>query len=135
MTVLLIRISPPVGQGILEKNKSESGLDNANIPANAQYFYTEEDKKTFSGDPAKFLEYRKALEVEINIGFDMFILGSETSKMAQQAIKEEMYRRIGPGHEELKEKLIPTWPPGCKFFITTCIHLQTNTFFLCQADE
>ncbi len=25
-----------------------------------------------------------------------------------------MYRRIGPGHEELKEKLIPSWPPGCR---------------------
>lgn len=27
---------------------------------------------------------------------------------------QEMHRRIGPGHEELKEKLIPSWPPGCR---------------------
>lgn len=43
----------------------------------------------------------------------MFIRGSETSKAAEASMRAEMLARIGPGHEELKEKLIPSWPPGC----------------------
>lgn len=29
-------------------------------------------------------------------------------------ITEEMNRRIGPGHEKLKEFIIPNWAPGCR---------------------
>jgi cation diffusion facilitator CzcD-associated flavoprotein CzcO len=29
-------------------------------------------------------------------------------------MRAEMYRRLGPGHDELKERLIPKWPPGCR---------------------
>lgn len=47
--------------------------------------------------------------------FDIFIDGSETSKGAQEAMTNEMTRRLGPGNEELKEKLIPKWAPGCKW--------------------
>src|SRR5947209_17515931 len=25
-----------------------------------------------------------------------------------------MHRRMGPGHEELKERIIPKWAPGCR---------------------
>ena len=43
--------------------------------------------------------------------------------MAKQAMMEEMKRRIGPGHDDLKEKMIPQWPPGCKLYGV----LQDNT--------
>jgi hypothetical protein len=46
--------------------------------------------------------------------FNTYINGSETSVKAKEAVEAEMLRRIGPGHEELKKELIPSWPPGCK---------------------
>ena len=36
------------------------------------------------------------------------------SKHFRTAVTEEMKRRMGTGHEELKSRLIPTWAPGCR---------------------
>lgn len=60
------------------------------------------------------MEYRQKLERNANAGFEFWIQGTEASKTAQAAMTKEMERRIGPGHEELKKKLIPSWPPGCR---------------------
>ncbi|KAL3442014.1 hypothetical protein BJX65DRAFT_321727 [Aspergillus insuetus] len=79
-----------------------------------QHYYTEEEKKRFRDDPEYFLKFRKDMEVEFNLGFDMFIEGTEMSMTAQESLTKEMKRRIGPGHEELKKRLIPTFPPGCR---------------------
>lgn len=67
----------------------------------------------------------------------MYIAGSDTSIAVEAAMREEMNRRIGPGHEELKSKLIPSFPPGCKRLTpgdgylealvqpnTTCVHKE-----------
>jgi hypothetical protein len=58
----------------------------------------------------------------LNSMFDMYLYinKSETSIKAKGA-KSEMLCRIGPGHEDLKEKLIPSWPPGCKPAPDSCI--------------
>ncbi|KAK5092888.1 hypothetical protein LTR24_004802 [Lithohypha guttulata] len=108
-------ISPPVGGEILQAEKQKEGDQQA--PAQsvaAQYFYTEEEKQRFREDPKHLLEYRQGLEAPVNLLFDMFIAGSETSKQAEILMRKEMNRRIGEGHEELKAKLIPSWPPGCR---------------------
>ncbi|KIW94319.1 uncharacterized protein Z519_05635 [Cladophialophora bantiana CBS 173.52] len=107
-------ISPPVGGQVLQEDKSHSSDANQKQAPQAQYWYTEEDKKKFREDPQALLEYRKKLESSVNNLFDMFIAGSETSKWAEKLMREEMHRRIGPGHEELKQKLIPSWAPGCR---------------------
>lgn len=80
----------------------------------AQYYYSEEEKKQFRENPQQHLEYRQSLEGAANMLFDMFIANSKTSEEAETNMRAEMHRRIGEGHEELKEKLIPSWPPGCK---------------------
>ncbi|KAH0847215.1 hypothetical protein AYO21_02604 [Fonsecaea monophora] len=107
-------ISPPVGGQVLEEDKSHSSDSKQAQAPQAQYWYTEEDKKKFREDPQALLEYRRKLESSVNNLFDMFIAGSETSQWAEKLMREEMHRRIGPGHEELKEKLIPKWAPGCR---------------------
>lgn len=108
-------ISPPVGGQILEEDKSHSSDQMQKQNPQAQYWYTEEEKRHFREDPHALLEYRKKLESSVNNLFDMFIAGSETSKWAEKLMRQEMHRRIGPGHEALKEKLIPKWAPGCMF--------------------
>ena len=44
----------------------------------------------------------------------MYQQGSEMSNAFRKLITEEMHRRIGPGHEELKKHIIPKWSPGCR---------------------
>ncbi|KAF2117373.1 cyclohexanone monooxygenase [Lophiotrema nucula] len=109
-------ISPPVGGAILgEEKASAMKMDGmSDQPEGAQYYYTEEEKKRFREDPEHLLMYRQKLESSVNSLFDMFIRGSDVSQAAELTMREEMLRRIGPGHEELKAKLIPSWSPGCR---------------------
>ena len=106
-------ISPPVGGNVLEEDKKHSSDETQRENNQGQYWYTEEEKKRFREDPQSLYEYRYKLESAMNGRFDIFVAGSEASKMAEKIMRKEMHRRIGPGHEELKEKLIPKWAPGC----------------------
>lgn len=83
-------------------------------PGQRQYKFTEADKKRFSDDPEYFLRFRKEIEAEINVLFDMYISGSETQTKFRDVIEKEMLRRLGPGNEKLKEFLIPKWGVGCR---------------------
>ena len=83
-------------------------------PSGAQYLYTDEERRRFKDNPDELLSYRKKLELQFTSTFDVFIAGSKASQDAQKFMREEMYRRIGPGHEKLKESLIPSWAPGCR---------------------
>jgi hypothetical protein len=80
----------------------------------SQHFFTKEEIQRFKDNPEYHLQYRKKLESAINNIFEMYIKDSETSKGAQENMVKEMNRRIGPGHEDLKKSLIPSWPPGCR---------------------
>ena len=75
---------------------------------------SEAEKKRFREDPEYHLEYRRNQEIEMNKTTSLYIKGSEVSKAVKKQMTAEMIRRIGPGHEELKKKLIPEWSPGCK---------------------
>ncbi len=103
-------ISQPFGISHLENNAP----DKQKVVPGTQYFYSEEEKKRFREDPEYHLKYRRDLEIMLNEGFDVFIKDSPQSQQAEETIKAEMLRRIGPGHEKIKERLIPDFPPGCK---------------------
>jgi len=112
-------ISPPFGGGVLEEDlrkapKGKDGEDAAPEPGKRQYTFTDKDKAKFKNDPEYFLMFRKRIEAEINSLFGMYQQGSEMSDAFRAAITEEMHRRIGPGHEKLKEFIIPKWSPGCR---------------------
>ncbi|KAL6849718.1 hypothetical protein ACO1O0_009261 [Amphichorda felina] len=105
-------ISPPFGGGVLESDLRKG--DTNDQPGNRQYTFTEEDKKRFRDDPAYHLDFRKRIEAEINSLFGMYQQGSDMSDTFRKVITEEMNRRMGPGHEKLKEFIIPKWSPGCR---------------------
>lgn len=44
----------------------------------------------------------------------MYKQGSELSDTFRTIITDEMHRRLGPGHEELKKFIVPKWSPGCR---------------------
>lgn len=105
-------ISPPFGGGVLEADlrKGEEGEE----PGKRQYKFTEADKQRFRDDPEYHLNFRRRIEAEINSLFGMFHQNSDMNNMFRTVITEEMHRRIGPGHEKLKEWIIPKWAPGCR---------------------
>jgi cation diffusion facilitator CzcD-associated flavoprotein CzcO len=124
-------IAPPIAEDMLRKaivttagaggaggavtnDKTTTVATAAAAALGAQYLYTDEEKRRFRDNPAELLAYRKELEARFNTMFDVFRAGSDASKSAQTYMREEMLRRIGPGHEDLKTHLIPTWPPGCR---------------------
>ncbi|OAG35207.1 hypothetical protein AYO21_10605 [Fonsecaea monophora] len=107
-------ISPPVAGDILEADKTTSTDKEASKRPEAQYYYTEEEKRRFREDPEALTTYRRNFEIEFNKMFDMFIQGTDAARLAKEFMTEEMKRRIGPGHEELKERMIPKWPVGCR---------------------
>lgn len=109
-------IAPPIAVDILQQTKVESGEAAQEDPGRGpvQHHYTEEEKKSFRESPGELLAYRKELESKFNRMFEIFVSGSDASKTAKEFMKAEILRRIGPGHEDLKQKLIPTWSPGCR---------------------
>lgn len=105
-------ISPPFGGGVLESDLRKG--DTGDQPGERQYTFTDDDKKKFANDPEYHLWFRKRIEAEINSLFGMYQQGSEMSNAFRKLITEEMHRRIGPGHEQLKKHMIPKWSPGCR---------------------
>lgn len=119
------RISPPVGGAVLEATKKISTDTNQAERPDAQYIYTEQEKQKFRDDPDALLQFRKDLEASFNSMGEIFIRGHEVSKNAEKHMRAEMERRIGPGHVELKQRLIPTWAVGCKYPQQQCLfHLD-----------
>ncbi|KAH5723270.1 hypothetical protein HBI17_248100 [Parastagonospora nodorum] len=107
-------ISPPVATDILAATKVTSHDAAERDRLDAQYCYTAEEKERYRRDPESLLELRRKIEIGFNNTFDFFVMGSEAQKITRTYMEAEMKRRIGPGHEDLKEKLIPKWSPGCR---------------------
>lgn len=110
-------ISPALGGSVALQFQDEVGHEGADAKAenkHEQFTFTEEEKKKFRQDPEFHLKFRKRIEAEFNTLADMFIFGSSVQKQVEQMMIQQMEARIGPGHEELKAKLIPQWPPGCR---------------------
>lgn len=79
-----------------------------------RHYYTEQEKQAFRNDESFHLAYRKLLESKMGKKFPVFIRGTEDNIRAKQMFKEDMLRKLGPGLDELKDKLIPEWSPGCR---------------------
>ncbi|KAF5010403.1 hypothetical protein FDECE_3455 [Fusarium decemcellulare] len=92
-------------------------LPNQSTRSDEQYAYSEDEKKTFREDPTSLVEYRKGIESRMNDNYGLFIKGSETVQQVRQFLLEEMDRRIGTGHEDLKKLLTPNWSPGCNWAV------------------
>lgn len=104
-------ISPPFGASALASDLQKGAETD---PGHRQYKFTEEDKKKFRENPEYHLHFRKRIEAEINGLFGMYRQGSDLSNLFRKVITDEMHRRMGPGHEELKSFIIPKWAPGCR---------------------
>ncbi|KIN03267.1 hypothetical protein OIDMADRAFT_119824 [Oidiodendron maius Zn] len=102
-------ISPQMGSDI---SKESTGGGDTRIVG--RHIYSEEEKHRFRTNKEFFLSYRKDLEARMTKSFPIFLRGSPLNLWARKAMRESMVAKIGPGHDELKENLIPDWSPGCR---------------------
>ncbi|KAF9876803.1 hypothetical protein CkaCkLH20_05649 [Colletotrichum karsti] len=77
------------------------------------FTYTEEQKNQFSQDPVAYLAHRKAIETKINASFPHNIASHPAQKMAREFVTERM-KRILKNDKTLTERLVPTFPMGCR---------------------
>jgi hypothetical protein len=117
-------ISPALGAnpGLRFQDEHDHATDGRK---HEQFAFTEEEKEQFRKNPDEHLQFRRRIEAEFNILVDMFIMGSPTQLAMHQVMVDQMKGRIGPGHEELKAKLIPNWAPGCRRITPGDAYLET----------
>ncbi|KAH8695334.1 hypothetical protein BGW36DRAFT_429212 [Talaromyces proteolyticus] len=102
-------ISPPWGYDAREAS-SESSDD---LPTH-EFVFTDSERAKFESDPDAYLLYRKKLETRLDKAFPIFLRDSPHSQYAKQVMRGIMEKRLGPGNEELKKKIIPEFSPGCR---------------------
>jgi cation diffusion facilitator CzcD-associated flavoprotein CzcO len=104
-------IAPPFGANVSNKEADPEAADPA---AAGKHKYTEKEKQRFREDPEYHLKYRTTIERQIaNGGWDMFNRGSELNLFVKGAMQDSMKQRLAH-RDDLKEKIIPTWSPGCR---------------------
>lgn len=88
---------------------------NGQVPGPAsKHHYIEAEKEKFRTDPDFHLAYRKKLESSLTEMFPLFLRGTTLNQQARKDMRESMLQKLGPGHEELKKRMIPDWSPGCR---------------------
>ncbi|KIW87486.1 uncharacterized protein Z519_11809 [Cladophialophora bantiana CBS 173.52] len=89
--------------------------ENSQTPAAVgKHYYIEAEKEKFRTDPEFHLQYRKRLESALTEMFPMFLRGTKLNVQARESMRASMLAKIGPGHDELKQRFIPQWSPGCR---------------------
>ncbi|TKA76661.1 hypothetical protein B0A55_02597 [Friedmanniomyces simplex] len=103
-------IAPQFGANITNKEADPDAMDPA---AAGKHQYTEKEKQRFRDYPDYHLDYRKKVEGSIVGGWDMFNKGTDLNVRVREFMQNQMRDRLGD-RDDLKEKIIPTWSPGCR---------------------
>lgn len=103
-------ISPSFGSTITNHEADPDAQDPA---AAGKHAYTEKEKERFRNDPEYLQAYRTRMEKSVASGWDMFYRGSELNIKFKEFTQNSMRERLGT-RDDLKDKLIPTWSPGCR---------------------
>lgn len=104
-------IAPPFGANAQNTEADPEAQDPA---AAGKHHYTEKEKQRFREDREYHLRYRVGIERGIaNGGWTMFERGSELNVFVKGAMQESMRQRLGD-RDDLKERIIPSWSPGCR---------------------
>lgn len=91
---------------------------NAKERQDTPMYIDEAVKKSFE-DPQAYLEYRKALESTFWRAFGAQIADSEETQTTKDNFTELMRKRLVED-PSLLEKLVPDFPPHCKYCLTAC---------------
>ncbi|CRL25515.1 Flavin-containing monooxygenase-like [Penicillium camemberti] len=75
--------------------------------------YTSEEKEAWQKNPASYIEYRKGLELELQTLYSKTQTSSALQTSSRAQYQADMERRL-KDKPELREHLIPDFPPLCK---------------------
>jgi cation diffusion facilitator CzcD-associated flavoprotein CzcO len=89
------------------------GVEGFTDPEGRNFTFTEEQKDRFRGDSDYYLQFRKAMENQINGSFRHNIATHEWQKMGRKATSERM-KTILKNDSRLVKRLVPTFPMGCR---------------------
>ena len=79
-----------------------------------KHFYTEAEKEVFRTDPARFLQYRKAVDGVMQERFPIFLRHHPLHDMTTEMITQMIQSRVGPAREDIAQLFTPTFSPGCR---------------------
>ncbi|CAG8904552.1 unnamed protein product [Penicillium egyptiacum] len=89
--------------------------DKSAPPAPAgKHFFTEDEKEVFRTDPARFLQYRKAVDGVMQERFPIFLRNHPLHDMTIEMITQMIKARVGPDREDLIKLFTPDFSPGCR---------------------
>jgi cation diffusion facilitator CzcD-associated flavoprotein CzcO len=83
------------------------------VPDGKNLTFSEEQRRNWANNPQDYLQYRKAVENELNDGFPFFIHGTKHQADAKAFTIQEMSRRLST-KPEMIDDLIPDFPVGCR---------------------
>jgi len=89
------------------------GLGSAIIGGQTQYYYSEEEKRSFRDNPQELKEYRKRIQAGSNKAFDMFVKDSTAQEQGRKQTADMMRQKLG-GDDDLAKKLTPDYEVGCR---------------------
>ncbi|KAH8898674.1 putative monooxygenase [Thozetella sp. PMI_491] len=82
-------------------------------PNGANFDYTEAQKREFLEHPDMLLAYRKAIESDLNGGFEAALYDSPQQAAARQNLTQMMRARLGE-QTALADRIIPSFGVGCR---------------------
>ena len=76
--------------------------------------FSEEQKEVFRTDEARYTDFRKQIEREINSKFRMLVNGAEHAGEARRNAHDSMVKLLGDRAADLGPKIIPDFAVGCR---------------------
>ncbi|OAL38935.1 hypothetical protein AYO20_01686 [Fonsecaea nubica] len=110
---VFIRNQTYIATPFLSMSNKEADPDAADPGTAGKHLYTEKEKQKFRDDPDYHLKYREDVERSVAGMFRMFLRGTEQNLAAKKFLQDDMARKLGD-REDLKQKFIPAWSPGCR---------------------
>jgi cation diffusion facilitator CzcD-associated flavoprotein CzcO len=97
-------IATPMAAKEVEKRTSGTG---------SNFSFSEEEIRTWKADPALYLQYRRALETELQSGHGITMRGSELQRLVKEEFTTLMKSRLAT-KPEIAQHLLPEFSPLCK---------------------
>ena len=86
-------------------------------PNGTNKHFSEEERETWSKDPAAYLEYRKDIENELNARFRLYVKGSAIQNFVRDLSEKQLVAKLAE-RPELVDQLLPEFPVG---FVPLCL--------------
>jgi cation diffusion facilitator CzcD-associated flavoprotein CzcO len=81
-------------------------------PGGSNLFFSDDQKRKWSENPAEYLAYRKAVESELNSRFRLYMKHSPEQKAAFSFSVSQMAEKLA-GKPEVLQRLLPDFAVGC----------------------